>query len=96
MVAQLVKYLLVQGISSSLVTVLAAYSGQVNEIKRLLKGFSVSGDNDVNVQTIDQFQGDKNDFIVVSLVRIGFRIFTYFSLPIFICFVLPQANFLVF
>ncbi|KAK3277366.1 hypothetical protein CYMTET_14615 [Cymbomonas tetramitiformis] len=72
MAAALALYLLAQGISASQITVLAAYSGQVRELRRHLRRRpDFEEDEEIAVRTIDEFQGNENDFVVVSLVRTG-------------------------
>jgi hypothetical protein len=62
----LAEYLINTGIKSEQITILAAYQGQVSEIRNLIMQRKV---NKVQVSTIDRFQGDENDFLIVSLVR---------------------------
>nr|XP_006812408.1 PREDICTED: NFX1-type zinc finger-containing protein 1-like [Saccoglossus kowalevskii] len=64
--AGLCKYFLLQGYSPSQITVLTTYTGQLfalrNEMpKRLFEG--------VRVCVVDNFQGEENDIILLSLVR---------------------------
>ena len=63
----LAQFLMVTGIKASQITILAAYQGQVTEIKSLVRKWD-DGEQ-VQVSTIDRFQGDENDFIIISLVR---------------------------
>lgn len=68
MVAHLCRYLLVQGVCPSEITVLAAYRKQIacitNEIKKI-RGTSFG----LRVCTVDGFQGEENTIIILSLVR---------------------------
>jgi hypothetical protein len=71
----LAEYLMATGIKPGQITVLAAYQGQVAAVRKLMRsrgGFNMESKNPedrVQVSTIDMFQGDENDFIIVSLVR---------------------------
>ena len=73
----LVVYLLWNGVSPSDITVLAAYLGQTKLLRNLMKQLFNSYDKDnkggqenfVQVQTIDNYQGDENKYVIVSLVR---------------------------
>ncbi|XP_059164905.1 NFX1-type zinc finger-containing protein 1-like [Physella acuta] len=61
----LCKYLLLQGYESSQITILATYTGQVFAIKKLTRENSLQ----VRVTAVDNFQGEENDIILLSLVR---------------------------
>ena len=73
----LAEFLMASGIEAKQITILAAYQGQVTQIRNLIStcggGPNVKlvqqEENKVQVCTIDMFQGDENDFIIVSLVR---------------------------
>ncbi|KAK3789138.1 hypothetical protein RRG08_012128 [Elysia crispata] len=66
-VTKLCSYLLFQGYDPSQITVLATYTGQVQAIKTCMKECKLS--NDVRITTVDNFQGEENDIIILSLVR---------------------------
>ena len=77
---KLANFLVNQGYKPTQITILAAYRGQKGLIKREmsslrsvpLKKVFEKDDKDkeiVQVETIDMFQGDENDIIIVSLVR---------------------------
>ena len=72
----LVVYLLWNGVSPSDITVLAAYRGQTKLLRSMMKQlFNVIHENGggqesfVQVQTIDNYQGDENKYVIISLVR---------------------------
>lgn len=84
----LAKFLQSTGIGANQITILAAYQGQVAAIRTLMRGphgGPSTGQNEsggkssrqredrVQINTIDMFQGDENDFIIVSLVRCNAR-----------------------
>ena len=59
-------YLLQQDYKPSQITILSGYSGQVIQLKKLMSKNLYEG---VNVTTVDNFQGQENDIILLSLVR---------------------------
>ncbi|KAJ3048283.1 hypothetical protein HK097_010706, partial [Rhizophlyctis rosea] len=68
MIAFCIEWMIANGIAESRITVIAMYSGQVALIRRLLKQHQKEEIGLVEVQTVDNFQGDENDFVLVSLV----------------------------
>jgi hypothetical protein len=72
MLAKLAKYLLQQGYAPSEITVLTPYNGQVSCIKSRFANGEIQN---IKIVTIDNFQGEENEIILLSLVRtakIGF------------------------
>mmetsp|Transcript_5368 Transcript_5368/g.8292 ORF Transcript_5368/g.8292 Transcript_5368/m.8292 type:complete len:118 (-) Transcript_5368:657-1010(-) len=55
------------GYKQSQITILSCYKGQVKEMRKL-REFNKET-TDVDVQTVDNFQGEENDIIILSLVR---------------------------
>ncbi|KAF8934436.1 hypothetical protein BGZ58_005711 [Dissophora ornata] len=66
---RLAIYLLQQGYAPSEVTILAMYSGQRNKILEKLRQSPVKGSEKIRVSTVDGFQGEENEVIILSLVR---------------------------
>eukprot|EP00760_Papus_ankaliazontas_P035863 PhM_4_TR8054/c0_g1_i1/m.30623 len=69
MATYLCGFLLFQGVSPSSITIITPYLGQRREIRNGLKR---SGDKllmGINVCTVDRYQGDENDIIILSLTR---------------------------
>nr|XP_006812407.1 PREDICTED: NFX1-type zinc finger-containing protein 1-like [Saccoglossus kowalevskii] len=66
-VAALCRYILLQGYDPSRVTVLTTYKGQLFKLKGIMKKMSIFGG--VHVTAVDNFQGEENDIIILSLVR---------------------------
>ncbi|KAH1177640.1 hypothetical protein KIL84_011342 [Mauremys mutica] len=60
------RYLLEQGYDESQVTILTPYHGQVLKIRTLLRSRDMG---DVAVHAVDDFQGEENDIVLLSLVR---------------------------
>ncbi|GFO15524.1 nfx1-type Zinc finger-containing protein 1 [Plakobranchus ocellatus] len=64
----LCKYFLQHGYEASQITILAAYSGQVAAIREAMQSEEDTFEP-VRVTSIDNFQGEENDIILLSLVR---------------------------
>ncbi|RWS05947.1 NFX1-type zinc finger-containing protein 1-like protein [Dinothrombium tinctorium] len=60
------KFLLLQGYQQSQITILAMYSAQWLLLKNELQNFLLYN---VRVTVVDNFQGEENDIIILSLVR---------------------------
>lgn len=76
MIAQLYKYLILQGYSNADITILSAYNDQVRKIRRkvtdISKEIKVSErrlEHRVHITAVDNFQGEENRIILLSLVR---------------------------
>ncbi|XP_054285406.1 NFX1-type zinc finger-containing protein 1-like [Macrosteles quadrilineatus] len=67
-VLELAHYLVLQGYSAEEVTILATYSGQMKKIKKMRDQVS-SEMRDLRITTVDDFQGEENKIVILSLVR---------------------------
>ena len=70
----LCRYFIQQGYEREQITVLTAYSGQLFKLKREMSAYKDLFEG-VRVTVVDNFQGEENDIILLSLVRsdrIGF------------------------
>ncbi|XP_041375508.1 NFX1-type zinc finger-containing protein 1-like [Gigantopelta aegis] len=65
-IVELCSYMLKQGYDKSQITVLTTYSGQLLTLKKLMPKHIFDG---VRVTVVDNFQGEENDIILLSLVR---------------------------
>ena len=65
-VAALCRYLILQGYEREQITVLTAYTGQLVQLKKEMPTDFFRG---VRVCAVDNFQGEENDIILLSLVR---------------------------
>ena len=65
-VVSLCWYLLLQGYSPSQITILTLYTGQLLLLKNLMPKKKFEG---VRVTAVDNYQGEENDIILLSLVR---------------------------
>lgn len=66
-IVALCKYLIQQGYAATRVTILATYKTQLKKIKQLLSKETLLGE--IHATTVDNFQGEENDIILVSFVR---------------------------
>ncbi|MFC6975869.1 AAA domain-containing protein [Halomicroarcula sp. GCM10025709] len=65
--AKQVKLLTNSGLAPGDIGVIAAYSGQVDEIKQQVRQLGIGHPEKVTIQTIDGFQGSEREAIIVSL-----------------------------
>lgn len=66
-IVALSKYLIQQGYETTQVTILAMYRAQLMKINELLKQDPIV--KEVHATTVDNFQGEENEIILVSFVR---------------------------
>jgi len=66
LVLTLANWMVGNGVKQTSITILGAYLGQVRILRLKRNNMKL---NDINVQTIDRFQGEENEYIIVSLVR---------------------------
>ncbi|RLN59362.1 hypothetical protein BBJ28_00005340 [Nothophytophthora sp. Chile5] len=69
-VVALVRYMLTVGYRAEQITVLTTYNAQKELLQRLLRAQDGFGDK-CKVSTVDRFQGQQNDFVLLSTVRSG-------------------------
>ena len=65
----LCRYLLQQGYKAEQITILTTYSGQMFAIRDCLRNENDQVIKAVRLTTVDNFQGEENDIILLSLVR---------------------------
>ncbi|CAG0913264.1 unnamed protein product [Notodromas monacha] len=63
----LCRYLLLQGYTHEQITILTGYSGQLFIFKKLISGYPMCAK--VRITLVDNYQGEENDIILLSLVR---------------------------
>ena len=66
LVSRFADYLAKQSYGESKITILTMYLGQLVEIRRSLRNLRL---NNLKVSTVDNFQGEENEIIILSLVR---------------------------
>lgn len=67
LIIRLCRYLCLQGYETEKITILTTYLGQMFLIKNNMKGDKIL--EGVKVTVVDNFQGEENDIILLSLVR---------------------------
>ena len=67
MALALARHLLLQGLNPSQITILTTYSGQLLHFRKLRRNHALL--KDVRISVVDNFQGEENDVIILSLVR---------------------------
>eukprot|EP01034_Spumella_vulgaris_P022513 gene22513-28642_t len=79
-ITELTKYLMLNGVPSGSISIITPYKGQKNLIVKTLRkehcipGFNRDGKpppagSSIVVSTVDRYQGDENDIVILSLVR---------------------------
>jgi superfamily I DNA and/or RNA helicase len=63
---KLCQFLLRQSYAQTQITVLTMYLGQMTEVKNRLRALELT---EIKVTTVDNYQGEENDFVLLSLVR---------------------------
>ena len=66
---KLCEYLIKQGYQDSQITILTFYIGQVMTILSEIKNSLTLNDKNIKVSSVDNYQGEENDIILLSLVR---------------------------
>lgn len=70
MVVALMRYLVQNGVSASQISVLTYYRGQRKKLIQLMKRDVILMKTDYfNVATVDSYQGEENEVVLLSLVR---------------------------
>lgn len=72
LVVDFVNGLVSENVQPENITVLTFYNGQRRVITRELKRVEGLGDKNIKVVTVDSYQGEENDIILLSLVRNNF------------------------
>ncbi|XP_023929947.1 NFX1-type zinc finger-containing protein 1-like [Lingula anatina] len=89
-IVALCKYLLLQGYGASQITILTTYTGQLLQFKRIMPKTTFEG---VRVSSVDNFQGEENDIILLSLVRSNTEgIMGFLAIQNRICVALSRAK----
>ncbi|OWZ19043.1 hypothetical protein PHMEG_0006768 [Phytophthora megakarya] len=73
-VVALFRYMMGIGYRSEQVTILTTYNAQKELLQRLLRADTPDDAKICKVSTVDRFQGQQNDFVLVSTVRSGARV----------------------
>ena len=68
-IAGFYKYLLQNSVAPQEITVLTFYNGQRKRILKYLRGDELTKNTYHNVKTVDSYQGEENEIVLLSLVR---------------------------
>lgn len=69
MCVRLVEHLLSEGVHARSITVITPYLGQCRALRNAFRLRTSHQLRDVRVSTVDLFQGDENDIVILSMVR---------------------------
>lgn len=69
MIVGFIRYLLNNNVKASEITVLTYYKGQKRKILQRLRRKDIPLGNFFNVATVDSYQGEENEIVILSLVR---------------------------
>ena len=61
------RHLLMQGYKTDQITILTTYSGQLMQFRKTKRSHAIL--QNIKITTVDNFQGEENDIIILSLVR---------------------------
>ena len=92
MVVGLFVHLVLNGTRVEDITILTFYNGQRKKLLKLLKGNSYLQGHYVNVVTVDSYQGEENEVVLLSLVRSGKPNVGFLSVENRVCVALSRAK----
>ncbi|CAB3987453.1 NFX1-type zinc finger-containing 1-like [Paramuricea clavata] len=89
-VTALCRYLLLQGYQGDSITVLTMYTGQLLKLQHRMPKDSFDG---IRISSVDNFQGEESDIIILSLVRSNKNgIIGFLNIPNRVCVALSRAK----
>lgn len=93
MINKFCEYLILNGTSPSSITILTFYTGQRSLIAKLLRKNANFQGTYIKIATVDSYQGEENDIIMLSLVRSNFgRNIGFLSVSNRVCVALSRAQ----
>ncbi|KAL4954088.1 P-loop containing nucleoside triphosphate hydrolase protein [Aspergillus filifer] len=92
MVVEFFVYLVINNVPVKNITVLTFYNGQRKRILKLMKNHSYLQGHYVKVVTVDSYQGEENDVVILSLVRNGAQGMGFLSVANRVCVALSRAR----
>ncbi|RAQ72394.1 DEAD box helicase involved in nonsense mediated decay [Aspergillus flavus] len=92
MIVGFFMHLVLNGVAVKDITVLTFYNGQRKKLLKLFKGNSYLQGQYVNVVTVDSFQGEENEIVILSLVRSGRPTIGFLSIENRVCVALSRAR----
>ncbi|KJK67999.1 AAA domain protein [Aspergillus parasiticus SU-1] len=92
MIVGFFMHLVLNGVAVKDITVLTFYNGQRKKLLKIFKGNSYLQGQYVNVVTVDSFQGEENEIVILSLVRSGRPTIGFLSIENRVCVALSRAR----
>lgn len=92
MVVGFFLYLNMNGVPAEHITVLTFYNGQRKKILKALKEAPLLQGQYAKVVTVDSYQGEENEIVLLSLVRSGERSIGFLSVENRVCVALSRAK----
>ncbi|KAL2822192.1 P-loop containing nucleoside triphosphate hydrolase protein [Aspergillus cavernicola] len=92
MVVEFFVYLALNEMPVKDITVLTFYNGQRKKLLRLMKNHPYLQGHYVKVVTVDSYQGEENEVVILSLVRNGWQGVGFLSIANRVCVALSRAR----
>ncbi|KKK20890.1 hypothetical protein AOCH_004073 [Aspergillus ochraceoroseus] len=92
MIVGFFNYLVLNNIEVKDITILTFYNGQRKRLLNLLKKHSYLQGTYVKVMTVDSYQGEENEIVILSLVRNRGKDIGFLSIPNRVCVALSRAK----
>ncbi|KAL5343497.1 P-loop containing nucleoside triphosphate hydrolase protein [Aspergillus crustosus] len=92
MIVEFFVYLVLNNIPVKDITVLTFYNGQRKRLLGLMKHHSYLQGHYVKVATVDSYQGEENEVVILSLVRNGNKGIGFLSIANRVCVALSRAK----
>ncbi|KAL4736326.1 P-loop containing nucleoside triphosphate hydrolase protein [Aspergillus similis] len=92
MVVEFFVYLVLNNVLVNHITVLTFYNGQRKKILKLMRNHTHLQGHYVKVVTVDSYQGEENEVVILSLVRNGRQGIGFLSIANRVCVALSRAR----
>ncbi|KAL3493190.1 P-loop containing nucleoside triphosphate hydrolase protein [Aspergillus germanicus] len=92
MVVSFFVYLALNNVPVKDITILSFYNGQRKRILKLMKTHPYIQGHYVKVVTVDSYQGEENEVVILSLVRSGYKGIGFLSIANRVCVALSRAR----
>ncbi|KAL4808756.1 P-loop containing nucleoside triphosphate hydrolase protein [Aspergillus unguis] len=92
MIVEFFIYLVLNNVAVKDITVLTFYNGQRKRILKLMRNHSFLQGHYIKVVTVDSYQGEENEVVILSLVRNGRKGIGFLSIANRVCVALSRAR----
>lgn len=92
MIVEFFVYLVLNNVAVKDITVLTFYNGQRKRILKMMRNHSYLQGHYINVVTVDSYQGEENEVVILSLVRNGRKSIGFLSIANRVCVALSRAR----